>query len=207
MNEGVQNKYKQFFDWSGLPIPGVDDGVDILKPNIYIYSDEPVWLTVAFDRPELLTVSIPEYKEGWTVRTEKDGKLTGYSEEYDFLFYESRSQVGWFQTEEGFLLTADNRAEQMEAILDLYGFNEKEKADFIEFWDEKLDADTTYAAYPQDTACLDEVMPVRFSEEPDHVFRLWFGFEECEIAPSLPEIEEIERDGLTVVEWGGYLIP
>ena len=206
MNNWVQDRYEDFFNWSGFPIPGVDDEVEILKPNIYLYAEESVEVAVTFAYPELLTVTIPEYHQGWTVGVTENGQLNGYSEEYDFLFYESRSKARWFQTETGFVLTPDNREAQMEEILDLYGFNEKEKADFIEFWQEKLDADKTYVAYPQGTECLEQVMPLEFSVEPDHLFRLWFGFKECSEAPKLPAVEQIERGAFTVVEWGGYLL-
>jgi len=199
--------YKDWYDTFGLPIPGWDILVSILKPNIYLYSDMPLEVTVEFIYPELLTVSIPDYDYGWKVGVSKDGTLIDENGSYGFLFYESKSNLSDFQTRSGFLLGVENRERQLHEILDLYGFNETEKADFIEFWTEVLDSERVYVMYPQGTEILERVMPVSTNPEPDSIFRLWFAFEAADKSPDPPVIETITRSGLTLVEWGGFILP
>jgi len=203
----VAQGYKDWYDTFGLPIPGLDGLVDILKPNIYLYSDKSQEVTVAFSYPELLTVSIPDYSDGWRVGVSTDGTLMDESGSYGFLFYESKSGLSDFQTDKGFRLDIEKRDRQLKNILDAYGFNETEKADFIEFWTQILDPGRVYVMYPQGTKILDNVMPVFTNPEPDNIFRLWFGFEATDKTPDAPAIEKITRGGLTFVEWGGFIIP
>lgn len=199
-----------FLDWYntfGLPIPGFDYLVTILKPNVYLYSDVPIEVTVTFPLSGLLTVSIPEYGDGWRVTVSGDGTLRDGEGTYGFLFYESESNPYDFQTHSGFRLGTGDRERRFGEILDLYGFNEAEKADFIEYWTSLLDPGVTYAMYPQDTARLSHVMPIELDAEINHAFRLWFGFEATDREPEAPDIEVIARGGLTLVEWGGFIIP
>lgn len=112
-----------------------------------------------------------------------------------------------FQTEEGFLVPADNRDETFRRILTAYGFNEQETADFIEYWSDYLKGGTDYLMYPMLTDGVDAVMPVSFSVNPDSITRIWFVFahhDESEIKK--PEITPIERKGFTAVEWGGAVL-
>jgi len=199
--------YKDWYDTFGLPIPGWDIFVSILKPNIYLYSDMPLEVTVVFTYPELLTVSIPDYDDGWKVGITQEGTLRDTNGSYEFLFYESISSLSDFQTANGFRLGIENRERQFNEILDLYCFNETEKADFIEFWTDVLESDRVYVMYPQLTARLDNAMPLVANPQPDNAFRLWFGFEAADKNPDAPDIEKISRGGLTLVEWGGFIIP
>jgi hypothetical protein len=235
-----------------MRLPPARDGcLDVKKPNIYLYADEETRVSVVFERPELVTISIPDYGTGWDVLVQNGGLLkdertdgeadwdvsaqsgdvlkdectdygiTDYGNysgadsekanygkaDYGFLFYESIAYASDFQTEEGFFLGTENREAQMRMILDLYGFNETEKDDFAAYWNETLDPQQSYAMYPQNTACVDRVMPLSVTPKPDHILRLWFGFEQTKTAPSLPaETEQIERGALTLVEWGGFLL-
>ena len=127
--------------------------------------------------------------------------------DYSYLFYESETQPFFFGNSEGWLIEADERAERYTEILKEYGFNDKEIADFVEFWAEKLPEGVDYMMYPNVTEVIDKAMPVSFSTEPDSIFRIWFTFEpyDGQIVPE-PEIDEIARDGFTVVEWGGVIL-
>lgn len=182
--------------------------INVLKPNIYIYSDTSQPVDVLFTQPELLTTSIPDYNTGWQVTTGANGELTDASgETYGFLFYESKSRPELFQKEAGYRIGADTRAEQFETILTEMGFNEQEIADFIEFWTTKLDAGVDYIMYPQDTPVIDVAMPMEITPQPKSIERIWFYF----IADNgqkvkTPETIILERDNAySVVEWGGMV--
>lgn len=178
------------------------------KPNIYLYPETETEITVTFGKPGYLTLSIPEYNDGWTVTASPDGTLTDKDKNsYGYLFYEALVQRKAFSTEEGFIIPANKRAEAFREILASYGFNEQETADFIEYWADYLKDGTDYVMHPMLTEGVDNAMPLTFSVKPDSIYRIWFGFAEYsgdEIMP--PEITPIVRKGFTVIEWGGAVL-
>jgi hypothetical protein len=187
------------------PMPDtVKLSIPVLKPNIYLYPEQVKKVAVTFGSPERLTKTIPEYTDGWSVSAAPDGLLDG---SYGYLFYEADVETMYFQKAEAWSIPVADRSEALESILDKYGFNRKEKDDFIQFWNEKLDSGKEYLAYPQETWRIDKAMPVEISSDPDSIFRLWFYFTPDVRTPHLAphEIETIDRNGFTVVEWGGMV--
>lgn len=177
-------------------------GIPVLKPNIYLYPEREEVIEVTFRYPGQLTTVIPDYSNYWKVSASPEGLL---NDRYDFLFYEALVQEIFFQKDFGWKLPVDDREGALEEILDLYGFNFQEKTDFIEFWIEKLDQDTEYLVYPQETVIIDRVMPLETTPETTRSYRIWFYFipaDDTEIIE--PEsVEVIVREGFTLVEWGG----
>ncbi len=188
----------------------VPRNVSCYKPNIYIYTKEETQVNVEFAYPDLLTTTIPEYKNNWNVIAKGDGRLVdtfGSNEEYNYLFYESIAMPHFFKKDSGWLIVSNTREQQYRDILTEYGFNETEIADFIEYWTEKLPQGVDYIMYPQNTETVNYVMPVNVTPEPDSMERIWFTFEEyngqrC----GIPTITPIERKDYAVVEWGGIIL-
>ena len=188
----------------------VPRNVSCYKPNIYIYTQEETQVNVEFAYPDLLTTTIPEYKNNWNVIAKGDGRLVdtlGNNEEYNYLFYESIAMPHFFQKDTGWLIVSNTREQQYRDILTDYGFNETEIADFIEYWTEKLPQGVDYIMYPQNTETVNYVMPVNVTPEPDSMERIWFTFEEyngqrC----GIPTVTPIERKDYAVVEWGGIIL-
>jgi hypothetical protein len=210
----------QIYDEYGRP----PFGTNVYKPNIYLYPKQPMAVTVEFDLPALLTETLPEYGDRWQVMVWPDGRLAvggdhagNSGQNYDYLFYESISNPALFSYEQGWLLPADlaGREKELRRILALYGFNERETADFLDYWLIKLPDGKTYYAYPQPTEVVDQIMPMTITPCPDNVCRLWFVFlavdhekltEKALHSPVTPPVvEAINRDGFHVVEWGGVV--
>ena len=83
----------------------------------------------------------------------------------------------------------------------------QEILDFIEYWTDYLEPGVDYVMYPLLTEGVDAEMPVRFSVQPDNIFRLWFGFVRYEGgAVPEPEIVPMDRSGFEAVEWGGAVL-
>lgn len=192
--------------WDGTQ--KVPNGVNCLKPNIYIYNMERTDVKVTFDQPWLLTTTIPEYMDSWEVVTGKEGQLADADgNEYGFLFYESETIKSLFQTEEGYRIPADRREETYRGILTEMGFNEQEIKDFVEFWSERIPEGVDYIMYPQGTDRVDLAMPITISPMPQSIERIWFVFladEGQEVGE--PELIRVERDAnYSVIEWGGMI--
>ncbi len=184
-------------------------GAGVYKPNIYLYPLETKEVTVTFDYPGLLTRVIPDYPGSWSVLATPEGKLSYEGADYDFLFYEAETYLQYFQTEEGYYISEDGRSTEFKEILSAYGLNEKEIADFVEFWTQFLAEDTDYIMYPQLTEAVDGAMPVDIVDEngnrPDSIFRIWFVFEKANADTSFvwAKPEGFDRKGFSAVEWGG----
>lgn len=201
--DAVDSFFEMLLPWMKTP-----DGVNCYKPNIYFYTDLDKNVSVRFVYPQLVTVSIPDYASGWDVLlTEDDELITVDGEKFSFLFYESITSRSLFQTEAGYEISAENRGELFAQILTEMGFNEAEIADFIEFWDEKLDEGVDYIMYPQDTETVDLAMPIIVDPVPESIERIWFVFEADEgQSVEEPEDRVIERDDeYALVEWGGMI--
>ena len=195
--------FEMLFPWMKTP-----DGVNCYKPNIYLYSSEKRRALIGFRYPQLLTRTIPDYASEWNVWITEDGTLLGEDgSEYSYLFYESVTSRGLFQTDNGYRVPAEQREKCLERILTQMGFMDSEILDFIEFWDEMLEPDTDYIMYPQDTQTVNCAMPIRIEPEPDSIERIWFVF--CEDSGrdvARPDEIVLERSGeYAVVEWGGMI--
>lgn len=196
----------QLYYWDGKQ--KVPANVNAYKPNIYIYSSESQKVTVEFDYPQLLTVTIPEYKDSWTVTTGENGMLTDEEgNAYRYLFYESDTTKSLFQTDSGYRISADQRAQTFDRLLMDMGFTKQEREDFIEFWNEKLPEGVDYVMYPQSTDIVDLAMPVRISPAPESIERIWFVFltDEGQEVKNPEEIVLVREDSYSVVEWGGLI--
>ncbi|MCI8638018.1 MAG: hypothetical protein HFG41_02430 [Coprococcus sp.] len=185
------------------------DGVNALKPNIYIYyADSGTPVQVRFTYPRLLTTSIPDYSGGWDVTSLGDGQIVEKDGNvYDYLFYESMTSKGLFQRNEGYQIPAEKREESFHKILGNMGFNEQEISDFTDFWSRRLSAGVDYRMYPQSTERVDLAMPMTVTPKPEHIERIWFVFEK-EDGQHLQEPDPfvMERDmQKTVIEWGGMV--
>jgi len=171
------------------------------KPNIYLYSDRDLTARVQLAPENAITVSEPLYQpgEGWRAEI-RNGSLNGKG---DFLFYEAKGPDYQWQKEEGYVIRASSREQDMASMLGPYGFNEKETSEFIEYWASHLVGDVDFVFYPQETDTVDSVMPLSVSPEPDHVMRIWFYTEPLITAPEpVTSPERIIREGFYVVEWG-----
>ncbi len=184
-------------------------GTGVYKPNIYLYPEKKTDITVEFGLPALLTQTIPDYNGIWQVTVWPDGRLIdGTSgDEAGYLFYESETDPALFTYDNGWVIPADDRSEQFNRVLGQYGFNTKETSDFTEFWTEKLPSGVDYIMVPQMTQAVDTAMPVKITPKPDKCYRMWFAFVPFKgNRPAQPVIEAMDRDGYTVIEWGGFIL-
>ncbi|MBN2016189.1 hypothetical protein JW766_05135 [Candidatus Dojkabacteria bacterium] len=181
------------------------------KPIIYLYPQFPTEITVTIKPKGELTFSYPRYKAGWNVLVSPSGKIMnlGDCKTYDYLWWESRADSVDIP-QEGFVVARDEIEPLLEEKLSRFGLNDKEINDFKEYWLLKmLEDDTPY--YFISFLFNDEVNQIaelEFSKEPDSEMRIFMVYKPLmyrEVVPVL-EIPHHEREGFTVVEWGGARI-
>ena len=173
------------------------------KPNIYLYPMDNMKLDVkvVFPTGGKIVESIPEHKSGWHVQVEKSGLIDG---KYRFLYYESKT-LDLYQYEKGWIVPQNSLKNFFEEKMAQYGFIEPEIKDFVDYWIPLLTTHGFYAIYPQEEDIINKMIRLEFSQNPDSLFRLFFGIKGTNI-PNLelkePKIEKFERKGFSVVEWG-----
>ncbi len=187
-----------------LPGCGPTQTVDPEKPVIYLYPEEETEVTVKLDYNGTLTSTYPAYEDGWTVTAQPDGTLTDEKgREYYCLFWEGESDAAYdFST--GYCVTGKDTAVFLERALAQLGLTEKEANEFIIYWLPRMESNAYNLVSFQSEAYTDSA-ELTIDPAPDTVIRVfmaWKGLDQPEkITPQ--ELTAVERNGFTVVEWGG----
>lgn len=178
----------------------------VLKPMIYLYPLTETAVHVELGNPQDLTVSYPQYQQGWDVTAQPGGKLVEKSgREYYGLYWEGKN--GNFKiTDEGFVVSRGETEEFLEEKLRILGLNDREANEFIVYWLPILqENEFNYVRF----ASLDEIdsyMPLSVTPEADTVIRVYMVTKPVEAGYTIQEqvlSPAPERKGFTVVEWGG----
>jgi hypothetical protein len=173
------------------------------KPAIYLYPTENMYVSVKLDVDGKIIKDIPKYNNGWTVFVTKDGLIDN---KYDYLFYEVElNQVTI--PEDGWVVAYNDLDNWFEINLEKLGLNEKEKFQFKDYWLKELPKSNYYIIKLLSNQFLDDNMDLIINPSPDTEIRLNFYFKSINKSIQLktPEIITPNRNGFTVIEWGGIL--
>jgi len=195
-------------DKSYLTEPGGFGEVNAFKPIIYLYPEEKTDVTVELNVNGRLTCTYPEYDSRWQVTAFPDGTIYDKRDgtEYYSLFWEADLKADWDMSK-GFVVEREDTADFLREKLAEMGLTPRESNEFIIYWlplmqENECNLITFQTEQYEQNAVLD-IDPV-----PDSLLRIFMVYEECdpdtEIAPQ--EFEPFERNGFTVVEWGGSRI-
>ena len=186
------------------------------KPVIYLYADKDLSATVQIDPKGSFTFCYPEYTNGWNVDVQKNGGLKVAGNSYPYLFWEAESEGMTYTTEDGklpgYLIESTEVISFFEEKLSSLGLNEQEQADFITYWGPLLSHKKyAFIQFVVDDAYEADIASLKITPEPDQmkrVFILCSGTDSdnlgMEIIPQ--ELTSFERNGFTVVEWGGTIL-
>ncbi|MBQ7299787.1 MAG: hypothetical protein IJW77_08100 [Clostridia bacterium] len=175
------------------------------KPVIYLYPPQTTDVTIKLPGVNL-TCTYPAYNDGWTVTADPDGTLVNHADgkEYSYLFWEGD---GPLETDfsEGFCVRGEDTAAFLQETLSSLGLTPREYNEFIVWWLPQM-KDNAYNLINFAWEEYDTAAPLEITPAPDtllRVFMVWQASEEyVDIpAPTLPTAPE--RNGFTVVEWGG----
>jgi len=182
------------------------DGGDVVayKPAIYLYPEETLKIKVSLSINGEITISEPEYNNGWDVVVEPGGIVEG---NYDYLFYEAR--LNYLQTpDDGWCVAYEHLEIWMNTTLKELGLNEKESKDFKVFWLDFLPIANYYEIKLLSKEYLDLHMGLIIAPKPETIIRVMLTFSPYQNAVEIdtPLITAPIRSGFTVVEWGGFII-
>lgn len=178
------------------------------KPVIYLYppKDTPVKVQVGAQ----ITQSEPTYPEtGWLVTAKPNGELIYQNQSYPYLFWEGLGNgIYPDYRNQGTLVSQKDLIPTVYKQLSQLGLNQKESADFMEFWQPKLPKTPYIRLTWLNTKDMDTLAPLNVSPKPDTSIRIFLEFEGLDQPVKLiPQtLSAPKRNGFTLIEWGGLLL-
>lgn len=179
---------------------------DYAKPVIYLYPEEETNVSIRVELPENgeLTCTYPEYGYGWNVTALPDGTIYDKDgNEYYCLYWEGNGSI-MLEGGRGWCVEGKKSAEFLREKLLEIGLTAREANEFIIYWLPELQKNP-YNVITLHTDDYARGIPLSVSPEPDSVIRVFMTFkaseEFVEIEPQM--LPHYERNGFTLVEWGG----
>ena len=174
------------------------------KPIIYIYPEKEMDVTVKLGNENILTTTYPKYNNGWTVKASPDGTLKYNGKNYYGLYWEGKNQKVDIKND-GFIVKGSDTSKFLEEKLSILGLNEREANEFIIYWLPKMEHNKyNYIRFATKEE-IDSYMPLEITPKPDSVIRIIMDFKALDEKIDIQEqkLTTPQRNGYTVVEWGG----
>jgi hypothetical protein len=184
--------------------PAVECG----KPVIYLYPQETTTVSVQVKPNGGISKSEPAYGNGWQVEARPDGRLKNLADQkaYPYLFWEGEG-ISYQSPSEGFVVARSEVGSFLHDKLAKLGLNEKEAADFQEFWLPRMQKDNYYLISFLPQPEFERLAPLAISPRPDTVIRVFMDYQGLDRPIKVKEqlIKTPVRRGFAVVEWGGAI--
>jgi hypothetical protein len=200
-----KNPYGQLVKFTNSALqPAAECG----KPVIYLYPTTEQKVSVKLAPVGGFSVTEPAYNSGWDVIAKPTGELLNLADKkiYPYLFWEGRG--GIYQTpDKGWVIAQKDVHSFLVEKLKALGLNTKESADFMEFWEPKMQGSPYYFVTFMGNNAMNQIAPLNVTPAPDTVIRILMDFQPLNKKISVQgfDIRTPERKGFTVVEWGGVL--
>lgn len=178
------------------------------KPVLYLYPKEDnTYVTINFEKEELLTTTYPKYNNGWNVVANKNGDLKDNNGKYYYGLYWEETGYNKVDFKTGFYVTKNNAIDFLEEKLSIIGLNDKEKNEFIMYWLPILEKNKKNLVYFELTKERDSYNKININPKPDSLLRIAIHVKKVnkKINVKKQDLSTFERNGFTVVEWGGVL--
>jgi TonB-dependent SusC/RagA subfamily outer membrane receptor len=186
-----------------------NDKIMLKKPVIYLYPTKKteIELSINFDGKMLTT--FPKLEKSWEVTAYENGQIFDKKTNrfYNSLFWDGEISfpVSHYQYKTGFVVEREKLTSFLIEKLELMGLNTTETNDFVQYWLPILEKNKyTFIHF-----LVNEEYTVfstnNVNPKPDTSIRIFMEFtgvdEPISIAPQ--QLPSTERNGFTLVEWGG----
>lgn len=179
------------------------------KPAIYLYPPQKENVNVRVNTIGHFTLTIPNYPQnGWNVTANPDGTIEANSFSYPYLYYESEvpdSEI--VKPGMGYVVKKDGLSALFNTLLPKLGLSLSESREFKDYWAKALPSSPYYFVGVMSKDSIDSIEPLEVRPTPDSIIRarLYFELLEKSITVDPPVISTPQRNGFTVVEWGGMV--
>ena len=198
------------------------------KPVVYIYGEEDEQsVDVSLITEREITCEYPARPDGertWYVKADRDGRLQyfptqsareenaqieGFENEFNYLYWEGKTNAS-YDFSEGFCVAGNDTAFFLEEKLAKIGLNRREANEFIVYWLPKMqDNKYNIISFQKEAYTKDFDLVTNPSGK---MLRVFMADKASDKKVDLPEQDldairgDFDRDGLTVVEWGGAFV-
>ena len=173
---------------------------------IYIYPETDMDLKVSLGNKDNLLYTYPKYNNEWNVHVTKDGNIYDYNTKRNYygLYWEGVDNYKLDITS-GFVVKGSDTVKFLEEKLAILGLNDYEINEFIVYWIDKLESNKYNFISFRSMDEIEKSMPLSIDKKPDTLIRVMMEYEplEKEITVKEQVLEHVEREGYTIVEWGG----
>jgi len=178
------------------------------KPVIYLYPQQKQEVNVELNFEGNLTVSYPEYNNGWNVIAHPDGKIinTIDNREYSYLFWEGLDENANYDLSSGFIVPGTDTTQFFQEKLSEIGLTANEYNEFIVYWLPLMQNNNYNLIHFATKEEYSDRVKLDINPKPESELRVFMVYQKLEnntlqIEPQ--ELESFTRNGFTVVEWGG----
>jgi hypothetical protein len=178
------------------------------KPVVYLYPTKDTLTTIKVGAN--ITKSEPLYSaNGWTVLAHPNGQLDYQGQTYPNLFWEGTG-LGAYNSHsgEGFVVSQKDLLPTLKKQLQQQGLTDSESADFLAFWSSKLPQTPYVRLTWLNTGDMNTLAPLTVFPRPQTAIRVFLDFAGLDKPINLlpQKLSAPQRQGFTLVEWGGLLV-
>ena len=183
------------------------------KPAVYLYPQTKQLVNVKVHPKGELVYTDPPYDKqtGWTVWANPNGILFTMNDERitnNYLYYESKLLDSEIQKPKtGWVVKPSELEDLFNEVLPKLGLNNKEQKDFMDYWLTKLPNSPYYFVGLIEKPQRDYLETLKVTPTPDTSIRFSLFFEALDTPKTVgePIINTPERNGFTLVDWGGMV--
>ena len=177
------------------------------KPVIYLYPEKVKDVHVELELTESeLNTTYPKYDNGWDVTAYPDGMLLNKADgsHHKYLFWDAVNCRTRFDFSKGFCVAGSDTESFLKEKLTYIGLNEQEMNEFIVYWLPLMEHNAYNLISFQGDAYTNSAK-LKITPTPDSECRVFMAYVPLENAVAIEpqQLETFERNGFTVVEWGG----
>ena len=177
------------------------------KPVIYLYPERETDVHVELELTESeLNTTYPKYNNGWDVTAYPDGTLLNNADgsHHRYLFWDAVNCRTRFDFSKGFCVAGSDTESFLKEKLTYMGLNEQEMNEFIVYWLPLMEHNAYNLISFQGDAYTNSAK-LKITPTPDSECRVFMAYVPLENAVAIEpqQLETFERNGFTVVEWGG----
>jgi len=214
-DEWFFTEYNGNFGWAKTfqddltTLTGLYDNMNF-KPVIYLYPEHETDVHVELELTESdLYTTYPKYNNGWDVTAYPDGTLLNKADgtHHKYLFWDSSNCRTRYDFSRGFCVAGSDTERFLKEKLTYMGLTEDEMNEFIVYWLPLMEHNKYNLITFQGDAYTASAK-LNITPAPDSMLRIFMAYVPLEEAVDIEpqQLSTFERNGFTVVEWGGSKI-